>query len=325
MLLNPTQARALFEDAAVRKFAVLAVNADSPAAIADCLLAARECDAPIIVEASLWQLAGHSFGVGDPFLGLERYLGTLASLAGSERFIDVPVVFHTDHIKGPDTVRILQHAMTVGASSISLDSSELTGEENISTLVALASYAAERSRPATLEMEAGIDQGVTEIGETRALFGAVESACPGYLALWAPGVGTTHGLEGDAATFSAEAVRAHRELASEIAGRPIGIALHGSSGLSDDQLQAGVAAGVAKVNWSSESLLLRSTALRDYFADASARLVKGHRDFKASAMDTTAQAYVSQRYVPAVATRIRTLGGEGKAAAHRPGASPPIL
>src|SRR6185369_6679997 len=49
-----------------------AVNADSHAAITDCLEAARECGAPIIIETSLWQLTGRSFGGGDAILGLAR-------------------------------------------------------------------------------------------------------------------------------------------------------------------------------------------------------------------------------------------------------------
>ena len=63
MLLSPTQSRAALRCALEHQFAILAVNADSPAAITDCLEAARECDAPIIIETSLWQLTGRSFGV----------------------------------------------------------------------------------------------------------------------------------------------------------------------------------------------------------------------------------------------------------------------
>ncbi len=52
MLLSPEQTRALYQHAATTRYAVLAVNADSPAAIVDCLIAARECDAPIIIETT---------------------------------------------------------------------------------------------------------------------------------------------------------------------------------------------------------------------------------------------------------------------------------
>ncbi len=313
MLLSPGQARRLFEHATTRRYAVLAVNADSPAAVTDCLMAARECDAPVIVETSLWQLTGHIFGAGDPYLGLDRYLAEIAVLTASERFADVPVVFHTDHIKGPETPALLKHAMRAGASSISLDSSELSHAENIDTLCELCAFAGGHGLGATLEMEAGVDDGLTPVGEAHELFGAVEERHPGYLALWAPGVGTRHGLHGDSGGFSAEVVREHQSVVSELAGRPIGIALHGSSGLSDGQLRAAVEAGVAKVNWSSESLLLRSSAARRFYAEHGEHLDKGHPEFKATAMDNAVQAFVSAEYVPRVAGRMRVLGGESMA------------
>jgi fructose/tagatose bisphosphate aldolase len=317
MLLNPEQTRSLFHDALENAYAVLAVNADSPAAITDCLEAAAACDAPIIIETSLWQLTGWSFGAGDPILGLDRYMADLRVLAGSSRYAAVPVAFHTDHIKGPETISILQHAMGIGASSISLDSSELSAAENIGHLCTLCGFAADRDLSVTLEMEVGVDDGVTDLDETRSLFGEVEARHPGRLALWAPGVGTRHGLGGGDG-FSPEAVGAHRALASELAGRPIGIALHGSSGLSDEQLTAAVKAGVAKVNWSSESLLIRARALRDYYTTHGHRLVKEDATFKAHAMDNGPQSFVGEVYRPAVMARIKTLGGEGRASRFLP-------
>ncbi len=310
MLLTPPQAAGLYRHAVENRYAILAINADSHAAVTDALQAARELDAPVIVETSLWQLKGHSYGCGDPLLGVDRYLADLRALANAPAFEQVPVIYHTDHIKGPQTLEILTHAMRSAASSISLDSSELTHEQNIAHMGQLCDFATANGLPATLEMEAGVDDGVTEIEETRSLFGEVEKRHPGYLALWAPGVGTQHGL-GDVKAFDTEAIRAHQELASELAGRPIGLALHGSSGLTNDQLAAGVANGVAKVNWSSESLLIRSQALRAYYAESGDKLERGHPEFKVTAMDNGPQSHVSSVYLPRVKERIQTLGGSG--------------
>jgi fructose/tagatose bisphosphate aldolase len=320
MLLDPIQARALFERAARERFAILAVNADSHAAVTDCLEAARECAAPIIIETSLWQLTGRSFGAGDPILGLARYLADLTALTASERYQEVPVIFHTDHIKGPDTLRILSAAIRgvpQRASTISLDSSEMSEEENIAHICQLCAVAGEAGLPLTLEMEAGVDAGVTEIEVADRLLGAVEAKHPGHLALWAPGVGTQHGLSDKGYPFSAEAVARHQQRASEICGRPIGLALHGSSGLAESDLRAGVAAGVVKVNWSSESLLIRSQAAQEYYATHTAELQKSHKQWKATAMDNGVQSYIAERYVPRVIERIRILGGAGKGSATR--------
>ena len=325
MLLTPTQTCTLFKHALAEHYAILAVNADSPAAVVDALEAARQCQSPVIVETSLWQLMGHSFGYGDPVLGMTQYLADLAVLGQSKRYRDVPIVYHTDHIKGPMTVSLLQRAirgldvsfggqeLRLSASSVSLDSSELSVDENLATIATLCETAREADVEATLEMEAGVDDGVTSLDEARALFGAAERANPGYLALWAPGVGTKHGL-GSAGGFEPEAVARHQTLASELAGRPIGIALHGSSGLDTAQLQAAVAAGVSKVNWSSESLLIRSGAAREFYLDHQEQLTKGHANFKETAMDNGVQSSVSAVYVPRVVERLKALGSDGKAA-----------
>jgi fructose/tagatose bisphosphate aldolase len=253
-----------------------------------------------------------------------RYLVQLGALANAEPYRAVPVIFHTDHIKGPDTLRILGAAIRgcavdlcgtiarVFASSISLDSSELTEAENIAHIGQLCAIASEAGVPLTLEMEAGVDAGVPEIEAADRLLAPVERAHPGCLALWAPGVGTQHGLPEKGHPFSPEAVARHRERATAIGGRPIGIALHGSSGLPASALREGVAAGVAKVNWSSESLLLRSTAAQEYDATHTAELGKSHPRGKATAMDHGVQSYVSARYIPRVIERIEILGGAGK-------------
>lgn len=326
MLLTPLQSRILLAHALQIRYAILAVNADSPAAINDCLEAARLCQAPLIIEASLWQLAGHSFGMGDPLLGMARYLSHLELMAGSERYHHLPVLFHTDHIKGPETLPLLQQALagipvrmgeqdvSLTPSTLSLDSSEMTEAENIAAACALCAHAREKDRPITLELEAGVDDGVTPLSVTESLLGQVEARYSGCVYLWAPGVGTRHGYSEEGyPSFSPEAITAHRELAERLTGRPIGIALHGSSGLPEASLRAAVAAGVVKVNWSTESLQVRSAAAREYYTRFADLLERGHPQFKATAMDHGLQRFISDAYIPKVCERIRLLGGEGAA------------
>ena len=326
MLLDPEQARILFQDALQQHYAVLAVNADSPAAITDCLEAARLCGSPIIIETSLWQLTGRSFGAGDAIVGLTNYAAQLAQRANTPPYDDLPILLHTDHIKGPQTVEILTSALRglplglngevypVSPSTLSLDSSELSESENIDIICTLCAAAQESRRPVTLEMEAGVDDGLTPPDVAQRLLSGVEKTYPGTIWLWAPGVGTRHGLSDSGfPEFSAEAVERHRLLAKEITKRDIGIVLHGSSGLSSESLQAAVKAGVVKVNWSSESLKVRSAAAADFYKTHEVQLRPGHAEFKASSMDNGVQSFVSQRYLPVVTDRIELLGGKGMA------------
>ena len=328
MLLNPTQARIVLALAARERFALLAVNADSPAAVQDALDAALQAQAPVIIETSLWQLTGRSFGAGDALRGLTRYLAQVAITANDPRYAEVPVLFHTDHIKGPQTLPILTAAISgvaipgfaqgpvLRASTISLDSSAMSGDENIAMLRTLCAHARDARLDLCLEMEAGVDDGLTELAISERLIGAVESTHPGYLALYAPGVGTKHGFSAEGfPTFSPTMISRNRELAERVCGRPMGIALHGSSGLTADDLTAGVAAGVTKVNWSSESLLLRSQLATAYYASSQADLDPLSKAFKVTAMDNGVQSAVASGYVPTVVERMRILGGAGRAAA----------
>lgn len=330
MLLDALQSRILLRTAAERRFAILAINADSPACLYDCLSAAKQCDAPVLIETSLWQLKGHSFGAGDAARGMTRYLAELAVLCDSEEFRQVPVAYHTDHIKGPETLPLLCAAIAgfplrfggnevrLRPSTISVDSSELDEDANIALLCRLAREADSLRVPVTLEMEAGVDDGVTPVDVTERLVGGVERANPGHLFLFAPGVGTRHGFSEDGYPgFSPAAVAEHAAAATRICGRPIGIALHGSSGLSDQQLAQAVAAGVTKINWSSDSLHLRSQAAAAYWRDAGARLERTHRDFKATAMDDGVQRSIAASYIPTVVARMGVLGGHGAAAVVR--------
>jgi fructose-bisphosphate aldolase class II len=325
MLLDPLQSRALFTDAFERRYAILAVNADSHSAVTDCLEAARQARAPVIIETSLWQLEGHAYGAGDALLGLARYLADLAVLANGQRYRDVPVIYHTDHIKGPKTVAILAAALRgvpvrlgagealLRASTVSLDASGLTDDENVDLICQLAATAAAAGVPATFEMESEVDQGHTPPERTRKLISAVEARHPGVVWLWAPGLGTRHGLsEGGYPQFRVDLVATNVRLLKELTGRDVGLALHGSSGLDEKALASAARSGVVKVNWSSESLLCRSSAARDYYVEMVAQLDPGHAKWKATAMDNGVQSYVSARYVPKVVERMTLLGGAGR-------------
>jgi fructose-bisphosphate aldolase, class II len=327
MLLNALQSRQLFRHALEHRYAILAVNADSASCITDCLEAARESDAPLILETSLWQLKGRSFGAGNASLGMARYMVQIAQLANSEPYRDVPVLYHTDHIKGPEAISLLKHAirgletqimdttLRLRPSSVSLDSSEFSEDENIAQTIALCQTAREANVPVTLEMESGIEDGLTPLDVAERLLSGVESVAPGCVHLWAPGVGTRHGLQEDGSSFSSDTVRAHQELASRIANRPVGIALHGSSGLPEAALRSAVEAGVVKVNWSSESLLIRSRAALEYFLQSKQQLERTHPKWKDTAQDNGMNAFIADKYVGAVRERIRVLGGAGHGAA----------
>jgi fructose/tagatose bisphosphate aldolase len=326
MLLDPIQSRKLLQHALENRYAILAINADSHAAVNDCLEAALQMNAPVIIETSLWQIKGHSFGAGDAVLGVGRYLANLALLANSDRYKNIPVIYHTDHIKGPETFAILEAAiagipfkfheseLSLTASTVSLDASEFTHEQTIEYIVRLCAFAQKVNMPVTLEMEDAVDEGITSEAVATQLLSAVEAKYPNQVHLWAPGVGTQHGF-GEQMNFSPRTIEAQVALTKQITGREIGIALHGSTGLSNQHLSDAAKAGVIKVNWSTESLYIRSNAAKAYYEEKAPQFDKKHKDWKNTVMDNGAQQYISEIYIPKVAERMRVLGGEGKAGA----------
>jgi fructose-bisphosphate aldolase class II len=325
MLLNPLQARELLLHALRNKYAILAVNADSPAAIGDCLESARLCKAPIIIETSLWQLQGASFGRGDAVLGLARYLADLSVLASSDRFAEIPVIFHTDHIKGPDLKPVLSAAIrgvalnltrgegALTASTLSVDASELSPEANIEILTWLAQCAQSANVPATFEMEDAVDDDYTSLETANRLVGSVESKAPGAVCLWAPALGTHHGLTQGGRAFDPDLARQHVENLKRLTGREIGLALHGTSGLNEVSLISGVQAGVVKINWSSELLHLRANAGLEYFRKKVAAAEPDQGDWKNTVMDNGLQSFIGEVTIPVITNRIHLLGGEGRA------------
>ena len=325
MLLSPVQARKLVTCCIREKCALLAVNADSPAAIYDCLKAAKESNAPVIIETSMWQLEGISFGAGDPVRGMAQYIAHIAVLANSEEFKDVPVLYHTDHIRGPLAGEILLLAVkglpltlfggeiVLHPSTISLDAAKLTPEKNINMLCSLIEASEAAGKPVTLEMEAGLDGGLTTEDETRELVMGVEEKHPGYVVLFAPGLGNRHGYSKDGYPgFKPENVSASAALVKELTGRDMGIVLHGSSGLSDQQVRSAVANGLTKMNWSTSGLIIRSGAAKEYYAVKADKIVPGQPEFKDLAMDNGQGTYVSRRFVPELKKLFTLLGSEGK-------------
>jgi fructose/tagatose bisphosphate aldolase len=254
---------------------------------------------------------------------MSRYISTLAVLANSDRYKDIPVIYHTDHIKGPETMEILEAAIrginyqyngnqiAQRASTISLDASEFTEEQNVDHMLNLCGIAKESGVEVTLEMESAVDDRITSAEETKQLLGSVEEKFPDHIHLWAPGVGTKHGFGHDM-DFDPKNIASQRKLTKEITGREIGIALHGSTGMSTQDLTGAAKAGVVKVNWSTESLLIRSEAAREYYSQED-KFEKQHPDWKNTVMDNGINTYISTIYLPKVQERIKVLNGEGKA------------
>ena len=195
-----------------------------------------------------------------------------------------------------------------------MDASNFDEQENIDTICQLADIAKEAGKTVTLEMESAVDDRITDAEETKRLLGTVEEKHPGVIHMWAPGVGTQHGLNSEGyPDFHPDTIGKNVALVEEITGRRFGIALHGSSGLSNEQLTGAAEQGVVKVNWSSASLEIRSKLAAEYYKISAEKLDRGHKEWKVTMMDNGVQTYVSPKYIPTVVERMEVLRSAGMA------------
>jgi fructose-bisphosphate aldolase, class II len=190
---------------------------------------AAQAEAPVILQVSQNTVRYHG--------GLEPL--ALATLAVA-RQAAVPVAVHLDHAETPELV---DEAVRLGVGSVMFDASRLPYEAN---LAATAEVAA-RCHAAGVWVEA-------ELGEVGGKHGAhaptartdpAEAA--GFVA--ATGVDALAVAVGTSHAMLTRDARLDFDLIGRLAARvPVPLVLHGSSGVSEAQLQRAVAAGITKVN-----------------------------------------------------------------------------
>ena len=180
------------------------------------------------------------------FRGSSRAMLAAAAVAAASE-ASVPVGVHLDHSTDLEEIRA---CLDLGYTSVMLDGSHLPFDENVALTRSVVAEA--HAAGAWVEAELG---GVA--GDEDASTGAVagELTDPGQAGDFvertgvdalAAAVGTVHGFTTAPVQVDLGRVRA----ISSLTGIPF--VLHGASGLSDPQLAAAVAAGVAKVNVNAE-------------------------------------------------------------------------
>lgn len=172
------------------------------------------------------------------------YHGSLKPIAVATKAIadvaSVPVALHLDHAENQELVR---QALDLGFDSVMFDGSHLDYAENVAASKKMAELC--RRYGVTIEVELGEVGGKdgvhapgarTKPGEAKAF---VEATGVDLLAV---AVGTSHAMTTRDATLDFDLIE---ELARTV-GVPL--VLHGSSGVSDADLQRAVRAGMRKVN-----------------------------------------------------------------------------
>jgi fructose-bisphosphate aldolase class II len=166
---------------------------------------------------------------------------------GEAERASVPVLVHLDHCREPELVR---RAIDDGFSSVMYDGSALSFDENVAATIALVEVA--HAHGIAVEAELGsiggsesttmaeaLDQ-LTDPDEAAAFVRATG------IDILAPAIGTLHRMPNETVDLDQD------RIARMASAAGCALALHGGSGVRRDQLRSAIAAGVTKLNISSQ-------------------------------------------------------------------------
>ncbi|MGW7533890.1 class II fructose-bisphosphate aldolase [Amycolatopsis sp. NPDC054798] len=192
-----------------------------------------------------------------------RYHGGLAPITVASREIarraSVDVLVHLDHIEDPELIR---EGIALGVDSVMYDGSHLPYEENLRTTREIA----DRCHAAGVAVEAELGEvggkdGVHAPGARTDPGEAVDFVAATGVDALAVAVGTSHAMVERTAQVDRSLVARLREAV------PVPLVLHGSSGLSDEELRGAVVSGMTKVNISTHLNGLFTRSVRQFLAE----------------------------------------------------------
>lgn len=221
---------------------------DQIQAILEC---AEEERAPVILQ--FWSEVIETWG-------FPTLTAVVRELAGR---VSVPVGMHLDHATKDD---LIDHALASGFTSVMFDGSTLPFEENIARTRSVVLRA--RDFGAAVEAELGIIGFIGDYATTEEAMEAVQKflTTPEEAAVFvretgihilAPAIGSIHGCPLPIARLDIPRIAAISEATR------VPLALHGGSGVGEEQVQAAIAAGIAKVNIDAEVRAVYISSLKE--------------------------------------------------------------
>lgn len=224
----------ILESAAAGGYGVPAINVFNDLTLEAVLAGASEARSPVIVQTSVKTV--RSIGSGVLFSMWE------SMTAG----IGVPVTLHLDHC--PDR-EVITECLRAGWNSVLFDASELPVEENLRQTIEVVAEAREFGAQVEGEIESitGVEDGVgsDEESQRQSLDVVLDFIRRTGVDVFAPAIGNAHGV------YKKAPVLDFQRVTDIVAAVPIPIALHGGSGMSDDQFHDLIARGCSKVNIST--------------------------------------------------------------------------
>lgn len=271
-------------DAQKGRYAVGAFNVENMEMVKAVIAAAEELRAPVMLQTTPSTVR---------YGGLDTYS---AMVRAESKKASVPVCLHLDH---GSSFELAVQAMKAGYTSVMIDGSQESFEDNVAVSKRVADVAAACDIPVEAELGkvGGKEDDLEANGDSNTdpaeAIAFVEQTGVSSLAI---AIGTAHGFYAGTPVLDKKRVSEIQNVVS------IPLVLHGASGLSDEDVRECVQRGICKVNFATE--------LRVAYTHAGKKLLAEQPDiFDPKKMGVVGMEAVKQL----VMNRIRVCGSDQKA------------
>ena len=224
----------MLKDAQQKHYAVGAFNIENME-MAQAVIAAAEAQrAPVIIQTTPGTLK---------YAKPATYAAIVASLA---KEATVPVAMHLDH---GDSYELAVECLKAGYTSVMIDGSRLSFEDNIAQAANVVSEAQKLNVPVEAELGkvGGKEDTLEDAGdEYTDPSKAAEYASRTGISSLAVAIGTAHGVYSAKPVLDVERLKEIRKVVD------VPLVLHGASGLTTEQVQSCIEEGICKVNFATE-------------------------------------------------------------------------
>lgn len=236
----------MLKDAQEGHYAVGAFNVENMEMVMAVIEAAEEVNSPVIMQTTPSTVK---------YAGLDYYLANVK--AAAERAV-VPVALHLDH---GSSYGLAMQALRTGYTSIMIDGSHESFEDNIAVTKSVVDACAPSGIPVEAELgkvggkeddlDGGEGDGYTDpeqAGEFVERTGATSLAVA---------IGTAHGLYKGEPKLDQERLSEIRQVVS------VPLVLHGASGVPDEAVRESIRRGICKVNYATELRIAYSDGVKE--------------------------------------------------------------
>jgi fructose-bisphosphate aldolase class II len=216
------------------RYGVPAINIVNDLTLEGVLAGAVEAKSPLIVQTSVKTVRS---------IGARTLFAMWTAMTAG---IEVPVTLHLDHCPYRE---VITECLDAGWNSVLFDASTMPVEENQRQTMEVVREARAHGAHVEGEIEAitGVEDGIgsDSVADRQSLEVQLRYIESTGIDVFAPAIGNAHGVYKSAPALDFERV-------SQIeAAHPIPIALHGGTGMTDDQFHDLISRGCAKVNIST--------------------------------------------------------------------------